>query len=209
MSVSPALSHISKQDRKEVYPPSVDTFLLLDSIANDRAFLQQHQPALVLEVGVGCGAVLASVATLFGPQAMFLGLDINQAACVLAQRTLAENQAPLADLAVADLYKGFNLTGKVDVLICNPPYVITSAEEYEECQQRKDLSSSFAGGEDGRQFINLLIEHKHVLADSGVVYLLFEEHNGAFGGVPLSETRSGCEGLSVVRLTKEEFRFLE
>ena len=122
---------------------------------------------------------------------------------------MTENHAPLADLVVADLYQGLNLTGKVDVLICNPPYVITSAEEYEECQQRKDLSTSFAGGEDGRQFINLLIENKHILADSGVVYLLFEEHNGAFGGVQLSETRSGCEGLSVVRLTKEEFRILE
>jgi release factor glutamine methyltransferase len=205
MSVN--LKHITKTDRQKVYPPSQDTFLLIDSIASDLEFIQTLNPGLVLEIGVGSGAVLTSLCMNKTLSSFFLGVDINPASTELARNTLLANQCSRFDLVTLDVFKSLSLKGKVDVIICNPPYVITSPEEYLECQQRKDISSSFAGGENGREFIDkLLVFALENLSCDGVMFMLFEEHNGMFSGKVLSEQRRGCEGLAVLRMNREDIR---
>jgi Methylase of polypeptide chain release factors len=199
------LKHITKNDRQKVYPPSQDTFLLIDSIQSDLNFLQSLNPAFILEIGVGSGAVLGSLSSNSSLHSYFLGIDINPSAVALAHSTLTLNNCATFDLIITDVFQKLNLYEKVDVIICNPPYVITSPEEYEECQKRRDISSSFAGGEDGRQFISQLLKFaKDNLAANGVLYMLYEEHNGNFDGVKLSEQRRGCEGLAVIRMNKNQ-----
>ena len=199
------LKHITKQDRMKVYPPSQDTFLLMDAIASDISFLSSLNPGIVIEIGVGSGAVLGSLSANPSLNSYFLGIDINPSATALAKSTLDLNRCRNYDFITMDVFKGLNLEGKVSVIICNPPYVITSAEEYVECQKRKDISSSFAGGENGREFIDKLLEFaRNSLSEDGVMYMLFEEHNGNFQGVKLSEQRAGCEGLAVIRMSKSQ-----
>lgn len=205
MSVN--LKHITKIDRQKVYPPSQDTFLLIDSILSDIEYIQALQPAFILEIGVGSGAVLASLNMNPSIKSYFLGVDINPAATSLASETLKMNGCERFDLVSIDVFRNLDLKGKVDVIICNPPYVITSKEEYEECQKRKDISSSFAGGEDGREFIDKLMRFAwDSLSSDGIMFMLFEEHNGRFSGRVLSEERRGCEGLSVIRMTRDDIR---
>ena len=140
-------------------------------------------------------------------QSYFLGVDINPEATSLARETLKLNNCERFDLVTIDVFRNLDLKGMVDVIICNPPYVITSKEEYEECQKRKDISSSFAGGEDGREFIDKLMRCAlENLSADGIMFMLFEEHNGQFSGKVLSEQRRGCEGLSVIRMTKDDVR---
>lgn len=197
------LSHISKLDKRNVYPPSVDTFLLADSIVNDLEFIRNLNPTLILEIGVGCGAVLTSLAVHLGPSAFYIGLDINPKSSELALQTLNLHNINFSDAISIDIFKGMNLSNKVDLIICNPPYVITSSEEFQECQARKDISSSFSGGIDGREFIDkLLILAGDILSENGVMYMICEVHNGNFDGLKVSEERKDCDGISVLRRTK-------
>lgn len=199
------LKHITKADRQKVYPPSQDTFLLMDAIGKDLDFLYSLNPTICIEIGVGSGAVLASLSANPLINAVFIGVDINPSATGLAKATFDRNSCKRHDFITMDVFKGLNINAKADVIICNPPYVITSPEEYHECQMRKDISSSFAGGENGREFIDkLLFFAREALTDNGVLYMLFEEHNGNFEGLKLSEQRAGCEGLSVIRMNKSQ-----
>ncbi len=43
------------------------------------------------------------------------------------------------------------LSGKVDILFFNPPYVVTSTDE---CAHARGLEASWAGGVDGREVID-------------------------------------------------------
>lgn len=201
------LRHITKNDRQQVYPPSQDTFLLLDSVMSDLSYIQDINPCVVIEIGVGSGAILASLAMNQSFQSIFIGVDINPKSTLLAKSTLDLNNCKNYDMVTCDIFRQKGFFNKVDIIICNPPYVITSKEEYEECQKRKDISSSFAGGEDGREFIDkLFVFAEKALSDKGVMYMLFEEHNGNFPGKILSEQRRGCEGLAVIRMEKAQIR---
>ncbi|CAG9323585.1 unnamed protein product [Blepharisma stoltei] len=196
------LSHIKKDDRKKVYPPSQDTFILIDAILNDIEYIKALNPTIVLEIGVGSGAVISSLA-LNLDNAFFLGFDINIDAVKLTQRTFCENRIEMADVVGIDILKGLNLRNKVDVVICNPPYVTSTREEYLECQNNRDISSSCPGGENGREFIDELLRVVDgILSENGVLYLLYEEENGQFGGINLLTERTGCEGLCVIRRNK-------
>ncbi|CAG9324424.1 unnamed protein product [Blepharisma stoltei] len=196
------LEHITKLDKRSVYPPSVDTYLLADSIVNDIQFIRSLNPAIILEVGVGCGAVLASVGINLG-EAYYLGVDINPKSAELAKTTLEINNVQISEFIAIDIFKGMNLSNKVDVIVCNPPYVATSAEEYQECQARMDISSSFSGGVDGREFIDKLLElASDYLSEKGVMYMICEIHNGYIDGTKVSEERKGCEGVMVLKRTK-------
>lgn len=200
-----SLKHITKSDRQQVYPPSQDTFLLIDAVHSDLAFINSLSPSIILEIGIGSGAVLASLCSSLPTSAFFLGLDINPRATHLSSSTLQLNNCKNCDLVTIDVFSHMKLKKVVDVIVCNPPYVITSAEEYVECQKRKDISSSFAGGEDGREFIDKLLKFaQEALSDDGVLYMLYEEHNGRFEGVKISEERRGCEGLAVIRMNKSQ-----
>jgi release factor glutamine methyltransferase len=49
------------------------------------------------------------------------------------------------------------LRGKIDILIFNPPYVVTPQEELEEAQRKKDIEASWAGGKDGIEVLLRLL----------------------------------------------------
>ena len=203
MSVS--LKHITKSNRQQVYPPSQDTFLLIDSLVLDMQFISSLDPSFILEIGVGSGAIIASLSSNSLIKSFYLGVDINPYATSLANSTIKLNNCTNVDLINIDIFGKMNLNNKVDIIICNPPYVVTSSEEYLQCQKKKDIDSSFAGGENGREFIDkLFMVAKEILTDHGVLYLLFEEQNGIFEGVKLLEQRRGCENLAVVRMNKEQ-----
>lgn len=83
-----------------------------------------HDPATVLELGVGTGAVILSVLSEL-PRARGQGTDISEAALEVARTNAA--RLGLADrigFAVSDWFSGVD--GTFDVILCNPPYIPAS-----------------------------------------------------------------------------------
>lgn len=141
MLPTPATSHVNYN---QVYEPSEDSYLLLDTLSSpdEIAFLRQHLPAdspspLVLEVGTGSGVVIAFVLAnaeriLGRSDGVGLGVDLNRFACEATSETakLAAQEARsggaepaiFLDGVVSDLASAVR-PGSVDILIFNPPYV--------------------------------------------------------------------------------------
>ncbi|KAB8343156.1 hypothetical protein FH972_022746 [Carpinus fangiana] len=150
MLPTPDTSHVSFDN---VYEPSEDSFLLLDTLSSapevnllkDRFSTQasfQNAPGsvnsacpLVVEVGPGSGVVLAFLAAnasaIFGrPDVLTVGIDVNEFACKATARTITSNIVATegaSSFSFLDIVLG-SLTScmrpcSVDLLIFNPPYV--------------------------------------------------------------------------------------
>ncbi|KAL1583289.1 hypothetical protein WHR41_07868 [Cladosporium halotolerans] len=205
MLPTPSTTHVSFD---AIYEPAEDSYLLLDTLssASETAFLASHFPSpstpspLVLEVGVGSGVVLAFAAanaqTIFGrADVAFLGTDVNALAARAAAQTVrgavaeqAEPRAAFLDVVEGDLTSCVK-DGEVDVLVFNPPYVPTetlpapldaeamaSPEVFE--RDSKLLELSYAGGEDGMETTDRLLERlPGVLSARGVAYVLLCAQN--------------------------------
>ncbi|XP_006862570.1 PREDICTED: hemK methyltransferase family member 2-like isoform X2 [Chrysochloris asiatica] len=80
---TPLYGHVRRGDFSEVYEPAEDTFLLLDALEAAAAELAGVE--ICLEVGSGSGVVSAFLASMIGPQALYICTDINPkaAACTL------------------------------------------------------------------------------------------------------------------------------
>eukprot|EP00359_Climacostomum_virens_P004540 CAMPEP_0204900898 /NCGR_PEP_ID=MMETSP1397-20131031/2752_1 /ASSEMBLY_ACC=CAM_ASM_000891 /TAXON_ID=49980 /ORGANISM="Climacostomum Climacostomum virens, Strain Stock W-24" /LENGTH=179 /DNA_ID=CAMNT_0052069135 /DNA_START=355 /DNA_END=890 /DNA_ORIENTATION=- len=154
MAISPSLRHIHSSEFQDVYAPAEDTYLLIDALQCDIGLLRERRPGLVIEVGVGSGAVLSSLGMTL-QDCHFVGVDLNPKAVSMAERTLIANGVKSYDVLQGKFLAGFR---GADVVICNPPYVVTSDEEYREGQALGDITASWAGGANGRMFINAFLK---------------------------------------------------
>lgn len=162
---------------------------------------------LVVEIGTGSGVVLAFLTahaqTLFGiSDILSLGIDINQSACKASIQTVEKacgnytEDAPrqeggtgfLLTAVIGDLTSAIR-PGSADVLIFNPPYVPTSdvptafaaGGEKQACLDVDSdmLSLSYAGGIDGMEVTNRLLEQLPSVLnpDRGIAYILLCKQN--------------------------------
>lgn len=127
-------------------------------------------------------------------------MDINPYALQTTLKTLSNNRV-LGDMIQASIFTHPIKPHSIDVLICNPPYVESTHEEYILGQSSPSLVSAYAGGPDGKLFIEHLLKiYQEMLTDKGVMYLLTEETNGNISGTKILSRRIGGEGLNVYRL---------
>uniref|UniRef100_A0A2K6LAD8 Methyltransferase HEMK2 n=1 Tax=Rhinopithecus bieti TaxID=61621 RepID=A0A2K6LAD8_RHIBE len=79
----PLHGHVGGSAFSDVYEPTEDAFLLLDTIQVAAAELAGVE--ICLEVGAGSGVVSAFLASMIGPQALYMCTDTNPeaAACTL------------------------------------------------------------------------------------------------------------------------------
>ena len=76
----------------EVYPPSDDTFLLLEALLDDAELLRSLKPRICLEICVGSGAAITSLAQILGDSGgLYMAADKNPDAALFAAGTLAAN----------------------------------------------------------------------------------------------------------------------
>ncbi|PPQ62786.1 hypothetical protein CVT24_000480 [Panaeolus cyanescens] len=70
------------------------------------------------------------------------------------------------------------LSGKVDVILFNPPYVPTSEEEVIEAQKYGNIGGAWAGGADGMQVTDVFLGRvERLLSPSGRFYLVALKEN--------------------------------
>lgn len=154
----------------EVYRPSEDTFLLIDSISE----YASRGLALALDVGCGSGAVTESLLEISDE---VIAVDISLPALEATRekvRSRAERVHLIASEGVAFLREGT----PIELIACNPPYLpIEQDEEYDPAvhggptgvEFSKALLSSLADRLKGRAWTLFLIASS--LSDLGSLVL--------------------------------------
>lgn len=149
----------------EVYEPSEDTFLLIDSIniqKNERFF----------EIGTGTGII-----SLYLAKKGYDGVccDINPIAVEIVKKNYFTNQSKLLaslDIRLGDMFKVLNLEEKFDVIIFNPPYLPTKTDEYVGGSGWFDKAVS--GGSDGLLVTTVFLKKVNsYLKKEGRAYFVF------------------------------------
>ncbi|XP_028406096.1 methyltransferase N6AMT1-like [Dendronephthya gigantea] len=160
---------------KDVYEPSEDSFLLLDALESEADFLLGLKPSLCLEVGSGSGVVITFLASILGNDLHYLATDINPNACICTQETARKNGVPIS-VVNTNMCDGLRFPAgrQVDILLFNPPYVVTPSHEVSD----NGISAAWAGGNNGREVMDKLFPIvPKILSEKGVFYLLVLEEN--------------------------------
>ncbi|OSX67848.1 hypothetical protein POSPLADRAFT_1128287 [Postia placenta MAD-698-R-SB12] len=172
MIPTPDLSHLSRGDYDHVYEPAEDTFLLLDALEQDATELLRSRPLICLEIGSGSGCV-SSFHSFSNYPPVYISTDINLHACRCTRRTGLQNKIPidsiLTSLTGALMHR---LSHAVDVLLFNPPYVPTYSDEADDAQHDAGIAGAWAGGADGMQITNTVLQQVEPTADQSVQSLL-------------------------------------
>lgn len=212
MGETPDFSHLTSTDYESVYEPAEDTFLFMDALVADVDALKRLRPLVCVEVGCGSGAVITFLAKLLGGStAFYLCSDVNSNATSVTAKT-GEQNGILLNPIVTDLVSALasRLEGFVDVLLFNPPYVVTPNEEV----GGKGIEASWAGGERGRKVMDRIFPLvPKLLSQNGIFYLVAIKENDAdeigdfmrklgLQMTTVMSRRSGPERLSVLKFTK-------
>nr|XP_009862427.1 hemK methyltransferase family member 2-like isoform X2 [Ciona intestinalis] len=207
---TPDYTHVS--DYKDVYEPAEDTFLLLDALEKEKSFLESVRPTITVEVGSGSGVVSAFVSKILGNSALYFCTDRNHRAALCSNETFKVNKANV-NVVVTDLVSGLlpKLKNSVDLLIFNPPYVVTPSDEI----KGSGITASWAGGMHGREVMDKFFQLvPTLLSDKGVLYLVVIKENkpdeikalfsnmGFLCDVVMTR-RSGPEFLMILKFTRK------
>ncbi|CAL1696248.1 unnamed protein product [Somion occarium] len=180
MIPTPDLSHLTRRDYESVYEPAEDTFILLDALEQDADELRNMQPSISLEIGSGSGCVSSFIGTILGPSnTLYLATDINERAASCTARTGRQNNIPIEPI-IANLVAPLRsrLRHAVDILVFNPPYVPTFESEAEDAQTTRNIQGAWAGGANGMQVTDLLLEQvDDLLSSQGRFYLVAVKQN--------------------------------
>ncbi|KAH8267466.1 hypothetical protein KR018_005995 [Drosophila ironensis] len=212
---TPRTDHLTRADFEQVYEPAEDSFLLLDALEGDLAYLDELQPRVCLEIGSGSGVIITALAKKLENSAFCLATDINARACDATRRTALRNESRVHPVRcnLADAVR----PRSVDVLLFNPPYVVTSDEELRSQKfdaTERDLVYSWAGGRDGRRITDILLSKlDNILSPKGVLYLLLLKENkpeeivewlegNHFKAVKFLERRIPGEHLYILKVTR-------
>ncbi|EDV23508.1 uncharacterized protein TRIADDRAFT_50516 [Trichoplax adhaerens] len=206
---TPSISHLSRKPYVNyVYDAAEDTFLFMDALQNDAIL-----PLICIEVGSGSGAIISFISKILGPECYYMATDINPIAANCTIDTAKLNEMPQCEVIITDLVSGLKdrLTGNVDVILFNPPYVVTPSKEI----SGNGIEASWAGGENGREVMDRLFTIvPQLLSPSGLFYLVAIKENypdeiiktmkmvGLSGEIILSR-KAGRENLFILRFDKE------
>ncbi|KOB64174.1 HemK methyltransferase family member 2 [Operophtera brumata] len=199
---TPYQNHIDKADFDYVYEPAEDSFLLIDALEKDLKYLKAKNPMLCLEVGSGSGVIITALAMAL-PNTFCMSTDVNLRACVMSKLTANYNKVQLEsinmDLATSTRDNIF------DVVIFNPPYVVT---ETAECGGR-DIAASWAGGVKGREVTDRLLDMiPKKLAKNGTFYLLLIKENIPDEVIKIMSEHGFKYEMVIERKVKNEHQFV-
>ncbi|KAJ9587328.1 hypothetical protein L9F63_019155 [Diploptera punctata] len=169
---TPSLSHFSSKDYNNFYEPAEDSFLLLDALEQELEIIKILKPSVCVEIGSGSGIVITALAKAVGKSCSYTAVDVNLAACEATQST-SESNGVNVEVVSMDLLSAFCWKNKVDILIFNPPYVVTPSEEVYEKGMFGELSKAWSGGKRGREVMDRIFpEISDILTEDGIFYMI-------------------------------------
>ena len=171
----------------QVYEPSDDTFMLAEHV-------KQEKCRRVLDVCTGCGILGILLAEKAGEAVL---IDVNPQAVECARlNTKLNGVTDKVTVLHGDLFEG--VTGKFDLITCNPPYLLGDGE-------RSDLiAKAWNGGPDGRRVIDRFLEGAPRLLEVGGKILLVQS---SLSNPEETVRRLEQSGLNAKILIEESFEF--
>ena len=126
-----------------VFVPRPETELLLEW---GLAFVADRQHPLVVDLCTGSGALALAVAAA-RPDAEVHAVDVDHTALAWARRNMADSQVRLhaGDVTDPDLFT--ELDARVDLVLCNPPYVPGGTVVPPEVGEHDPFKAVFAGSD--------------------------------------------------------------
>lgn len=171
MAIRTALYDLSHNP--EVYEPAEDSFLLVDALELELHTIRRLNPARILEVGSGSGVVIGSLAAALGNTCLYFTTDINPHACTATSKTASLNKIEFLDSLNTSLFDGFR-KNMFDVIIFNPPYVLTEDDEVDGF----GINRAWAGGLSGRNVTDVFLSQlPDNLNENGVCYMVALKEN--------------------------------
>lgn len=148
----------------DVLIPRPDSETLIDAAVAH--FPGTPGPKRILDLGTGSGALLLAALDQWR-QATGLGVDNSEAALAIAQRNATRlGMADRASFRLGDWAGG--ITERFDLILCNPPYVATSAPLGPGVAEHEPHQALFAG-DDGLDALRVLApQMPRLLAQGGL-----------------------------------------
>ena len=182
---------ISK-DFLNVYEPSEDTFLLIDSLELEldnlfsKSYFSNKKKITSVELGCGNGLVscsfLSKMSKLNPENKIKINhycIDINKDALNLTKNLLTKYNLDKNTIFLeSDLFNAIDQNENFDIIIFNPPYVTTDDDEYKRALKEKDIYAAWAGGKKGSETINKFVEKLNgKINDKSIIFLLLSKEN--------------------------------
>jgi ribosomal protein L3 glutamine methyltransferase len=161
-------------DPRVIVPRSFLAELLRDRLSPWISDPDRVRRALDFGTGSGCLAILLALAF---PNATVDAADISEAALEVARRNICEyDLESRIEPIVSDLFEG--ISGRYDVIICNPPYVSDESIAALPPEYRHEPVAALAGGKDGLNFVRRVVERaaEH-LTENGILVVEVGQHN--------------------------------
>lgn len=160
-------------DERAIVPRSFIAELLRDAL---HPWIRDEQPvsrALDLCTGSGCLAILLALAF---PEARVDATELSADALGVAQRNVAEYELlDRVHLIRGDLFAG--LSGRYDVIVCNPPYVNRESMELLPREYRAEPPMALAGGADGLDIVRRVLAQAGSHLDKNGILIVEVGHN--------------------------------
>lgn len=194
--LQPDLAHVSLR-HPDVYPPHMPDTLFFLEILRDLELRTCGSTTVVCEVGCGAAPLATLLAMHLGSSAATLAFDLHSSACSAAAETAQCNNIVL-QVARMDLVAAMR-PGLIDLLLCHPPYVPTSAVELETARASSGEAKAsveaakvtWAGGPGGTRMLGALCDAlPRVLSPDGFALVLWFERE-------LSSDAFGLEALGL------------
>ena len=174
------------KDFLNVYVPSEDTFLLIDSLEleldniNINSYFNNKEKINTIELGCGNGLVSCSFLSKLNQNNInHYCIDINKDALNLTKNLLSYyNLNKNIFFLESDLFDSIDKNITFDIIIFNPPYVTTDDEEYKRALKEKDIYAAWAGGKKGSETINKFVDKlKGRINNKCIIFLLLSKEN--------------------------------
>lgn len=150
-----AFRHVELAVGPGVFTPRPETELLAGwGVEQAGAVLAEGRDPVVVDLCTGSGAIALALATEV-PRAQVHAVELSEEALTWAERNL---HGTGVDLRHGDLAEAFDdLDGRVDVVLCNPPYIPLEAYESVAPEAREhDPHLALFSGEDGLEAMRAL-----------------------------------------------------
>ncbi|CDW56318.1 hemK methyltransferase family [Trichuris trichiura] len=182
-----------------VYPPSEDSYLLLDALESDWVAIKASSPTICVEVGCGSGIVSCSLARSLRHCGVVICTDIDPVSALVTYKSSEVNKChPVVNPVCCDLITALSdrLHHCVDLLVFNPPYLPHKLD----FDSTHPLARTWCGGgPDGSETARRLISCAHnVLSQSGLFYLVAVEENNVDVLVKLNPKLEGLQKMSIL-----------